>query len=123
MKYMRVFTYIVAGTLVFLGLAMVGLLPNTPEYASKPLEPISAGLLLFAWGLALYLATRHRYRGGAPGYIGAVLFGLGVWNAIGVMSWKNGTDFAANILASILLVAGGVALLRHVHKARVAKSQ
>lgn len=102
---------------------MGSLLPETPEYASKPLEPISAGLLLFAWGLALYLATRHRYRGGAPSYIGAVLFGLGAWNAVGIMSWKYGTDVAANILASILLVAGGVALLRYGHKNRATKKE
>lgn len=108
--------------LVFFGLAMSSLLPNTPEYASRPSEPISAGFLLFGWGIALFLATRHRYRGGAPSYIGAVLFGLGAWNVVGIMSWKYGTDVFVNILASIFLVVSGIALIRSDHKGRSARS-
>lgn len=116
---MRVIAYIIASTLGVLGLLMSSLLPNTPEYAATPMEPRSAGILLFMWGFFLLQGTRHRYRGGAPSFIGAILLGLGLWNAVGVMTWKAGSEVFANILASILLVAGGMALLYHGHKNHV----
>lgn len=113
---MRIVAYIVAGMLSLVGVLMSSLFPNTPEYAAAPAEPVSAGILLFMWGLLLYLGTRHRYRGGVPSFIGAILLGLGLWNVVGTLTWKYGSQITANIITSILLVAGGMALLYHGHK-------
>lgn len=87
-------------------------------------EAIALGIVLVTWGMALFYYQSNSYRGGAASVIGAILLGIGVWNAPVDVFWTAHPavrEAWISAVTDLFIVGSGIALLiqgHRIHKQR-----
>lgn len=118
----------------FINYAVFGILVTTGGFAvvlagkgERPTgEAIALGIVLVAWAMALFYYQSHSYRGGAASVIGAILIGIGIWNASVDVFWTAHASVREawiSAVTDLFIIGSGMALLvqgHRIHKQRTA---
>ena len=122
---MKIFWYIIAAALAFIGFLFIAFSSSLIEPPNTPVKTTALGVVFISWAYLLKEYISTNYSGGATSIIGAILCGFGLYMSPDIYLLTEETktvEIVATYITVGLLIVGGLVLLfqgQRIHKSKL----